>query len=132
MKAYRYTILLILFLASSFVSLSAQNLAITNVTTTPTSCSDETDGTISFDISGGVAPYRWFIYEGVGFPVDFGGPTFSTSITSFGRRKLDVYLIGVKDTAGTSVYMIADVDGPDPMSITSYGYTDITCNNDND
>lgn len=132
MKAYRYTIFLFLLLASSVVSLEAQNLAITNVTTTPTSCSDGIDGTISFNISGGVAPYRWFIYEGVGFPVDFGGPTFNTSITSFGRRKLDVYLIGVKDTAGTSVYMIADVAGPDPMAITSYGYTDITCNNDND
>ena len=132
MKAYRYTIFLFLLLASSIVSLEAQNLAINNVTTTPTSCSDGIDGTISFDISGGVAPYRWFIYEGVGFPVDFGGPTSSTSITSFGRRKLDVYLIGVKDTAGTSVYMIAEVGGPDPMSITSYGYTDITCNNDND
>jgi len=132
MKAYRYTIFIVLLLASSIVSLEAQNLAINNVTTTPTTCSDGIDGTISFDISGGVAPYRWFIYEGVGFPVDFGGPTFSTSITSFGRRKLDVYLIGVKDTAGTSVYMIADVGGPDPMAITSYGYTDITCNNDND
>ena len=131
MKAYRYTILLILLLASSLISLSAQNLAITNVTTTPTSCSDSIDGTISFDISGGVAPYRWFIYEGVGFPVDWGGPTFSTSITSVGRRKLDVYLIGVKDTAGTSVYMIADVDGPDPMQITDLASTSIRCNNDN-
>ena len=131
MKAYRYPILLILLLASSLISLSAQNLAITNVITTPTSCSDSTNGTISFDISGGVAPYRWFIYEGVGFPVDWGGPTFNTSITSVGRKMLDVYLIGVKDTAGTSVYMIADVDGPDPMLITDLASTNISCNNDN-
>ncbi|RLD96378.1 MAG: hypothetical protein DRJ13_13675, partial [Bacteroidetes bacterium] len=56
----------------------------------------------------------------------------STTITSVGRRKLDVFLIGVKDADETSVYMIANVGGPDSMSITSYGYTDITCNNDND
>lgn len=132
MKAYRHSILLILFLAFSIIPLVAQNLEIRNVETTPTSCSDATDGTISFEILGGVAPYRWFIYEGVGFPVDWGGPTFATSITSIGRRKLDVYLIGVKDTAGTSVYMIADVQGPDPMLISLDSYMDITCNNDND
>ncbi len=132
MKAYRYSILLILFLSFSIIPLAAQNLEIRNVTTTPTTCSDGIDGTIYFEIFGGTAPYEWYIYEGVGFPVDLGGPTFTTSITSVGRRKLDVYLIGVKDAAETSVYMIASVGGPDSMSITSYSYTHITCNNDDD
>lgn len=131
MKAFRYYIF-ILLLAFSILPLTAQNLEITNVTTTPTTCSDGTDGTISFDIVGGVAPYRWFIYEGVGFPVDFGWVATPSTVTSVGRRKLDVYLIGVKDTAETSVYMIASVGGPDPMQITFYSSTDITCNNDND
>lgn len=132
MKAFSYNIFFILLFATSAISISAQNLAITNIVTTPTSCSDGNEGSISFDIVGGVAPYRWYVYEGVGFPVDFGGPTYSTSITSYGRRKLEVYLIGVKDTAGTSVYMIANVDGPDPMLITSLSSTNYTCNNDND
>jgi gliding motility-associated-like protein len=132
MKEFRYSILLILLLGFSIVPLAAQNLEITNISTTPTTCSDGTDGTISFDIVGGVAPYRWFIYEGVGFPVDFGWAATASRVTSYGRKKLDVYLIGVKDTAETSVYMISPVGGPDPILITSYNSSNITCNNDND
>ena len=132
MKAYRYSILLFLFLAFSIIPLAAQNLEIRNVTTGATSCSDGTDGWISFEIYGGTAPYEWYIYEGIGLPVDFGLAPTSTTITSVGRRKLDVFLIGVKDADETSVYMIASVGGPDSMSITSYLYTGITCNNDND
>jgi len=132
MKAYRYSIFLILALALSLISLSAQELAIINVSTTPTSCSDGSDGTISFEISGGTAPYEWFIYEGIGLPVDFGGPTNNTSITSVGRRKLSLYRIGVKDADGTSLTVSTSVGGPDPILITSYSSTDITCNNDND
>ncbi len=132
MKAYRYSILLFLFLAFSIIPLAAQNLEIRSVITTPTSCSDGIDGSISFEIFGGTAPYEWYIYEGIGLPVDFGIAPTSTTITSVGRRKLDVFLIGVKDADETSVYMIASVGGPDSMSITSYLYTDITCNNDND
>jgi gliding motility-associated-like protein len=131
MKAFRFSIF-ILLLFYSIIPLAAQNLEITNVTTTPATCSDGTDGTISFDIVGGVAPYRWYIYEGVGFPVDFGWTATPSRVTSFGRRKLAVYLIGVKDTAETSVYMLASVEGPDPILITSYSSTDITCSNDND
>ncbi len=131
MKAKRYSIFLILALALSFVSLSAQELAIINVITTPTSCSDGTNGTISFDIIGGTAPYEWFIYEGIGLPVDFGGPTTSTSITSVGRRKLALYSIGVKDADETSIIVFTSVDGPEPMQITSLISTNIDCNNNN-
>jgi hypothetical protein len=132
MKLLRYPILLILFLLSSQISLQAQELSIINVTSTPTICSDGTEGTISFTISGGTAPYLWYIYEGVGFPVDYGGPTYSTDIISVGRRKLTVYMIGVKDADGTSAYAITSVGGPDPMVITSYNSSNITCNSDND
>jgi len=132
MKIFRYSILLILSLAFSLLSLSAQPLAIINIITTPASCSDAADGTISFEISGGTAPFEWYIYEGVGFPVDFGGPTPSRFITSVGRRKYSTYLIGVKDADGTSVTMATSVGGPDPMLITSYISSDITCNSVND
>ena len=131
MKAYRYSILLFVSLAASLGSLRAQDLDIINISTTPTTCSDGTDGTITFTITGGTAPYEWYVYEGIGFPVDFGGPTFSTVITSVGRKKLSLYRIGVKDADGTSIYVNTSVDGPDPMLITYYASTDITCYNDN-
>jgi gliding motility-associated-like protein len=132
MKAYRYSILLFVSLAASLGSLRAQDLDIINISTTPTTCSDGTDGTITFTITGGTAPYEWYIYEGVGFPVDFGTSPTATTIISVGRRKLNVYLIGVKDADETSVYKVAKVEGPDSMLITYYESTDITCNNDND
>ena len=131
MKAFRYSIFFILFVATSFFSLSAQILSITNVSTTPTTCSDGDQGTISFDISGGVAPYSWFIYEGVGLPVDFG-VTAGPSVTSVGRRKYGTYLIGVQDNLGDVSYMSAIVDGPNAMLITSYTATDLSCNNVSD
>jgi len=130
MKAYRYSILLILLLASSLISLSAQNLGITNVSTDPTSCSDGTDGIISFEIVGGSAPYTWSILWGI-FEVDGGGPTGVTSITSNGRRKSDIFTIGVQDNDENVAWVSVTVDGPDSMLITSYGSTDLTCNNDN-
>ncbi len=132
MKAFRYTLVLILSLASSLLSLNVQGQTIINVSTTPTTCSDGTDGTISFEISGGVAPFSWYIYEGGGFPVDAGGPTFTTSVTSVGRRKYEFYLIAVVDNLGNPAYFTASVDGPDPMLVTFYSSTDITCNNVDD
>ncbi len=131
MKAFRYSIFLVLVVATSFIALSAQVLTISNVTTTPTTCSDGTGGTISFDISGGVGPYSWFIYEGVGLPVDFG-VTSGPSVTSVGRRKYSLYLIAVQDSLEDVSYMSAIVDGPDPILITYYGATDLTCNNFDD
>ena len=132
MKAFRYITVLILTLSTSLLTLLGQPLSITNVTSTPTTCSDGVDGTISFDITGGVAPFRWYIYEGGGFPVDAGGPTHTTSITSVGRRKYEFYLIAVVDSLDNPAYFTASVSGPDPMLITSSGSTDISCNDVND
>jgi len=132
MKAFRYITVLILTLSTSLLTLLGQPLSITNVTSTPTTCSDGADGTISFDITGGVAPFRWYIYEGGGFPVDAGGPTHTTSITSVGRRKYEFYLIAVVDNLDNPAYYTATVTGPDPMFITSFASTDISCNNVND
>jgi len=132
MKAYRYSLLLFVSLVTSLGSLRAQDLAIINISTTPTTCSDGTDGTITFTITGGTAPYEWYIYEGIGLPIDFGTVPTATTITSVGRRKLATYRIGVKDADGTTIVEITEVNGPDPMLITSYTSTDITCNNDND
>lgn len=131
MRAYRHTIFLILFFAFSISSLSAQ-VTISDVSTTPTTCSDGLEGTISFSFTGGTAPYRWYIYEGGGIPVDFGFSSAPASIVSTGRRKYLFYLIAVQDTLDNVAYMTASVDGPDPMAITSTFSTDITCNSAND
>jgi gliding motility-associated-like protein len=131
MKLFRYSILLILFLATSFLSLSAQELSIINVSTTPTSCSDAADGTISFEITGGTAPYNWSVFQGV-FPVDFGSTPTAGVIVSTGRTKSNIYLIGVQDDNEEVVYMAASVGGPGPMQITSYMSADISCNSVND
>lgn len=132
MKAYRHTIFLILFLAFSISSLSAQVVTINDISTTPTVCSDGLEGTISFSFTGGTAPYRWYIYEGGGIPVDFGFSSAPASIVSTGRRKYLFYLIAVQDTLDNVAYMTASVNGPNRMDITSSFSTDITCNNAND
>jgi len=131
MKVYSYILSLILFLATFVISVSGQDLAITNVTTTPTSCSNVLDGTISFEIVGGTAPYTWSVLWGI-FEVDAGGPTTNTSITSIGRRKSNIFRIGVQDSQENVAWLPVTVDGPDPMRITDLITTGFTCNDDND
>jgi len=116
----------------SMLSLSAQIVDIINVSTTPTTCSNSLDGSITFSISGGVSPYRWFIYSDSGIPDDFGGPTAVTTITSTGRKKYASYLIVVRDFNDDAGTVFVSVDGPDPISIGSFGSVDISCNNAND
>jgi len=116
----------------SMLSLSAQVVDIINVSTTPTTCSNSLDGSITFSISGGVSPYRWFIYSDSGIPDDSGGPTAVTTITSTGRKKYGSYLIVVRDFNDDAGTIFVSVDGPDPITIGPYSYSDISCNNAND
>ena len=132
MKIYRYSILAILITAFSALSLSAQIITITNVSTTPTTCSDGNDGSITFTFTGGVAPYQWYIYEGGGSPVDFGGPTTDTVITSFGRRKFASHVIVIEDVNEDVATTVVAVGGPNPISVNTFGSTDIVCNNASD
>jgi gliding motility-associated-like protein len=132
MKIFRYCIVAILYFAFSAANLSAQVITITDVSSTPTTCSDGSDGTISFTFTGGVAPYEWYIYEGGGSPVDFGGPTTDTAITSFGRRKFASHVIVIEDVNEDVATTVIAVDGPNVISISTFVSTDITCNNAND
>ncbi len=132
MKIYRYCIVAILLFALSAANLSAQVITITDVSSTPTTCSDGTDGTISFTFTGGVGPYEWYIYEGGGSPVDFGGPTTDTMITSFGRRKFASHVIVIEDLNEDVGTTVIAVNGPNAISISTFGSTDITCNNASD
>lgn len=131
MKIYRYTVFAILLLALSAASLFAQVVSIIDVSTTPTSCSNSLDGTITFSISGGQAPYRWYIYSDSGIPDDSGGPTAVTTITSINRKKYGAYLLVVRDFNDDAGTIFANVAGPDSIDITGYSSTDITCNNAN-
>ena len=131
MKRYRYLLFAVLFLALSATSLSAQVVDIIDISTTPTTCSDSYDGSITFTISGGVAPYRWYIYSTSGIPDDFGGPTAVTTITSTGRNKYGSYLVVVRDLNDDAGTVFVAVDGPDSISIQTYSSIDITCNNAN-
>lgn len=132
MKIYRYFIIAILLIAFSALSLSAQIITITNVSTTPTTCSDGSDGSITFTFTGGVAPYQWYVYEGGGSPVDFGGPTTDTVITSFGRRKFASHVIVIEDFNEDVATTVVAVGGPNAISINTFGSTDIVCNNADD
>jgi len=132
MKAYRYSIVAFLLIAFAAASLNAQVITITDVSSTPTTCSDGSDGTISFTFTGGVGPYEWYIYEGGGSPVDTGGPTTDTVITSFGRRKFASHVIVIEDVNEDVATTVIAVDGPQAISISTFGSTDITCNNAND
>lgn len=131
MKRYRYLIFAVLILTLSSASLSAQVVDIIDVSSTPTTCSDGIDGSITFTISGGVAPYRWFIYSTSGIPDDFGGPTSVTTITSNGRNKYGSYLVVVRDLNDDAGTVFVAVDGPDSISVQTFSSTDITCNNAN-
>lgn len=131
MKRYRFTIFVFLLIALSAASLSAQVVTIFDVSTTPTSCSNSLDGTITFSISGGQAPYRWYIYSDSGIPDDSGGPTSVTTITSTGRKKYGTYLLVVRDLNDEAGTVFVAVSGPDSIDISGYSSTDITCNNAN-
>ncbi|TFH26039.1 MAG: hypothetical protein E4H10_08100, partial [Bacteroidia bacterium] len=131
MKRYRFLIFVILISASSILSLSAQVVNIFDVSTSPATCSDGIDGSITFSISGGQSPYRWYLYSDSGIPDDFGGPTTETTITSTGRKKYGTYLLVVRDFNDDAGTAFASVGGPDPINIQSFSSTDITCNNAN-
>jgi gliding motility-associated-like protein len=131
MKRYRYLIFAILLLALSAASLSAQVVSIIDVSSTPTTCSNSLDGSITFTYSGGQAPYRWYLYSDSGIPDDFGGPTTETTITSTGRKKYGTYLIVVRDFNDEAGTIFVGVDGPDSIAIDGFSSTDITCNNAN-
>jgi gliding motility-associated-like protein len=67
-------------------------------------------------------------------PVESSGPIAAQNYTFTGHDKFTNYIIIVSDQdAGTADgFTFATITGPDPISITSFGSTDISCNGAND
>ena len=53
MKIFRNSIFAVLFAISSVISLNAQDVIITSISTTPVTCGNGSDGTVTVTISGG-------------------------------------------------------------------------------
>ena len=118
---------------SLVISLHAQDVIITGVTTTPVSCGDGSDGTIRVTVSGGIGRYTYLLVR-QGVPVETSGPIIPQTYTFTGHDKYINYIIIVSDesTGTADGFTFATIDGPEPVSITSYDATDITCNGFND
>lgn len=110
------------------LGLAAQDVVIDNITDTPVSCSDASDGAITVDVSGGNGNYQYTLL--VGFvPVETFGPTTNTSHTFSGYPKGTSYGIGVDDTdpMTNADFSFATITGPVPISILNVTSTDLDC-----
>ena len=133
MNIFRNSIFSILVILTSVISLKAEDITITDITTTPVTCGGGSDGTITVTITGGDGFYKYLLVR-AGVPVENVGPIAAQNYTFTGHDKFSNYIIIVSDQDDETADAIsfATIDGPDPISITSYGATDITCNNAND
>jgi len=129
MKVFRSSIFTILVLIISVISLQAQDIIITGVSTTDVSCGSGSDGTITITISGGVGLYTYLLVRGA-VAVESSGPIAAQNFTFTGHDRYVNYIVIVSDQdAGTADgFTFATIDGPDPINITSSMATDITCN----
>ena len=133
MNIFRNSIFSILVILSSVISLQAQDVVITSVTSTPVSCGGGSDGTITVTISGGVGLYTYqLVKEGVF--IEDSGPIPPQNYTFTGHDKYNGYIVIVRDQDGDTGHGFTStiIGGPDPINITSYLATDLTCNGVND
>ena len=133
MRIFRNSIFSLLFILSSWISIQAQDVIITGISTTAVSCGSGSDGTISITITGGNGMYTYLLVR-AGVPVENAGPIPAQNYTFTGHDRYANYIIIVSDTdAGTADgFSFATINGPDPISLTSSFATDITCNGAND
>ncbi len=133
MKNLRKPIYTLLFSFSSLISLFAQDLEITDISTTPVTCATGSDGTVTVTITGGTPPYNYLLSKGA-IPVESAGPIAAQTFTFTGHDKYTNYWVIVSDASAIKQGDIAftTIDGPNPIAITSAIATDITCNNDGD
>ena len=133
MKLFRNAIFQILILAGPLLGLQAQDVVITDVSSTPVTCGGAFDGTITVNITGGNGMYHYVLLKGAD-PVESEGPISSTTFTFTNHDKYGSYLLIVDDTDTTTEFDLAivSIGGPDPIQITSASASDIRCNNSND
>lgn len=124
-------IIALLFATAAFIH--AQDVVVTVTGTTPVSCGDGSDGTITVEISGGVGDYTLLLLRGTN-PVESAGPISASTYTFTGHDKYPFYFIIVSDEDDNTGDGSANaaIGGPEPISVTSAIPTDITCNGADD
>ncbi|HER08415.1 MAG TPA: T9SS type B sorting domain-containing protein [Bacteroides sp.] len=129
MKIFRNSVAALFVSIVSVISLHAQDVVITGVSTTPVSCGGVWDGTITITVTGGVGMYTYLLVKNA-VPMESSGPISSQTYTFTGQSKFPSYIIIVSDEedATGDAFTFASIGGPDPISITSAFATDISCN----
>jgi len=129
MKTFRNSIAALLVSISAVISLQAQDVTITNVSSTPVNCGGVSDGTITVTVTGGVGLYTYLLVKSA-VAVETSGAIASQTYTFTGHPKYGSYIIIVSDSDDDTgdAFTFASIGGPDPIAVTSAFATDITCN----
>lgn len=128
MKRIRVSFYLVFLLLASVFALKAQDVVITNVSSTLVTCGSGSDGTITVTVSGGIGQYSYLIVRGA-LPLEFAGPMTSNIFTFTNHPKYSNYVILVSDEDENTEdgFIIASIGGPDPIVISSASASNITC-----
>ncbi|MCU0440380.1 MAG: SprB repeat-containing protein [Raineya sp.] len=85
-----------------------------NLQTTPVSCFGGNDGTISFEVTSGTAPYEWRL-QGV---TSFAPVTGVTTITGLKGGASNQHVIEIKGANGCTRPFVIEVPEPTPLAIS--------------
>ncbi|MEL6558886.1 MAG: hypothetical protein AAFQ94_11930 [Bacteroidota bacterium] len=101
-------------------------LIVTSMASSPVSCFENTDGTISIEVSGGTGEksVSWFL---AGNEIAEMADDFSPSLLAAGN-----YEYIVEDENGCSISGDVEVTSPDPLVFTSISATPVSCNDGDD
>ncbi len=129
MKKLRIAFLIFYALIISLGAANAQDVIISGVSSTPVSCGNGSDGTLTVNVTGGVGQYTYLLVQGA-VAVEGAGPMASSTYTFTGHEKYTNYIIIVSDqsTGTQDGFSFGTIGGPDPVFITSALKTDISCN----
>lgn len=129
MKKLRIALLVFYALIISLGAANAQDVIITGVSSTPVSCGNGFDGTLTVTVSGGIGQYSYLLVQGA-VAVESAGPMTASTFTFTGHNKYTNYIIIVSDqSTGTSDgFSFGTIGGAEPIFITSALKTDISCN----
>ena len=126
MKIVRITIFIFFALLSSLGTVYAQDVIITDISSTPVSCGNGSDGTLTVNVSGGVGQYSYLLVQGA-VAVESAGPMTASTFTFTGHVKYTNYIIIVSDQSSgtTDGFTFGTIGGPETISITSVATTNI-------
>ncbi len=133
MNKFSISLVILLTLLTSMGAVNAQDVIVTGVSSTPVSCGNGSDGTLTVSVSGGIGLYSYLLVQGA-VAVEAAGPISSSTFTFTGHNKYTNYIIIVSDqNSGTSDgFSFGTIGGAEPIFITSAISNDILCNNNND